>query len=188
MHPSAADVVGYVRRVISYPDPPLVAENVVLRRWDRRDLSFVRKASADAELLAGTTLPDPFTEDAGLAFIERQWNRVERGEGLSLAIEERGAGVAVGCTTLMLRRVEVADLGYWLVRDARGRGIGKATVELVVPWGLQELSVEAIEAFVHSENHPSRSILDACGFSLIGSRRHTVGRIDEVLLVYRRER
>jgi len=174
--------------VISYPNPPLVAENVALRRWDRRDLPFVREASTDGELLAGTTLPDPFTEDAGRAFIERQWHRVERGEGLSLAIEERGVGVVVGCTTLMLRRAEVADLGYWLIRDARGRGIGKATVELIVPWGLQKLSVEAIEAFVHSENHPSRRILDASGFSLIGSRRHTVGRIDEELLVYRRER
>ena len=71
MHPErgpSGELSGrYVRRVISYPDPPLVAETVVLRRWDRRDLSFVCKASADAELLAGTTLPDPFTEDAGLA-------------------------------------------------------------------------------------------------------------------------
>jgi RimJ/RimL family protein N-acetyltransferase len=174
--------------VIRYPDPPLAAENVKLRKWDRTDLALVRQASANVELLVGTTLPDPFTETAGLAFIKRQWHRVESGEGVSLAIEDRRAGVAVGCTTLTLRRVDVADLGYWLVRDARGRGIGRTTVELVVPWGLEALPIEAIEAFVHRENHPSRRILDTCGFLLVGSCRHTVGTLDEELLVYRRER
>jgi RimJ/RimL family protein N-acetyltransferase len=67
-------------------------------------------------------------------------------------------------------------------------GLERRTSSLLFLGGLQELSIEAIEAFVHSENYPSRRILDACGFSLIGSRRHAVGRIDEELLVYRRER
>lgn len=67
------------------PDPPLVAENRVLRKWDQNDLPLVRKASTSAELLGGTMLPDPFTVDEGLAFIRRQWHRAERGEGLALA-------------------------------------------------------------------------------------------------------
>jgi RimJ/RimL family protein N-acetyltransferase len=173
--------------VISYPDPPLVAGDVALRKWDRKDLALVREASADADLLAGTTLPDPFTDAEGRAFIERQWQRSERGEGLSLAIENTAAAAAVGGTSLMLRRPEVAALGYWLVRDARGRGIGRAAIELLVPWALNVMSVEAIEAFVHPENQPSRRILDACGFLMIGSQRHKVGRIDEELLLYRRD-
>ena len=88
----------------------------------------------------------------------------------------------------MLRRARVADLGYWLVGDGRGRGIGRETVELLVPWALREIGVDAIEAFVHHENHPSRRILDACGFLVTGSRHYEVGRISEELLVYRRDR
>ena len=59
----------------------------------------MREASTDGELLAGTTLPDPFTEDAGRAFIERQWHRVERGEGLSLATLEGDGQVVIQSMT-----------------------------------------------------------------------------------------
>jgi hypothetical protein len=79
-------------------------------------LPFVREAVAVPELLVGTSLPDPYTEAEGRAFIERQWSRAESGEGIALAIEENRASVAVGCTTLMLRRAEIADLGYWLIQ------------------------------------------------------------------------
>jgi [ribosomal protein S5]-alanine N-acetyltransferase len=120
--------------VIAYPDPPLQTAVVALRRWQLADLPLVQRASGDLELIAGTTLPDPFTPDAGVEFIERQWSRSETGEGLSFAIEDGQTGEAVGCATLMLRRKQVADLGYWLVRDVRGRGIGGATVALLVPW------------------------------------------------------
>ena len=152
------------------------------------DLRLVRAASRDAALVGGTTLPDPYTDDEGLAFIERQWNRAERDEGLSLAIEDMDPARAVGATSLMLRRAEVADLGYWLVRDARGRGFGRETVELLVPWVLREMGVDAIEAFVRPANYASQRILDGCGFFMIGLRRHELGRISEELLVYRRDR
>jgi RimJ/RimL family protein N-acetyltransferase len=172
--------------VIAYPDPSLVGEQVALRRWVVNDLPLVREACAETELLAGTTLPDPFTDEEGLAFIERQSSRVESGEGLSLAIEECSVGRAVGCVSLMLRRGGVADLGYWLVREARGRRLASETVALLVPWALRELDIEAIEAFVHADNQPSRRLLGACGFAATGVRRHEVGRINEELMVYRR--
>ena len=92
----------------------------------------------------------------------------------------------MGCATLMLRRKQVADLGYWLVQGARGRGIGGATVALLVPWALRELDIEAVEAFVHRDNEASRRVLTKCDFTAAGSARHTVGRIDDELLVYRR--
>jgi ribosomal-protein-alanine N-acetyltransferase len=90
------------------------------------------------------------------------------------------------CATLMLRRDQVADLGYWLVRDARRRGIGGATVALLVPWALRTLDIEAVEAFVHPDNEASRRVLTNCDFTAQGYARHNVGRIDEELLVYRR--
>jgi RimJ/RimL family protein N-acetyltransferase len=133
-------------------------------------------------------LPDPFSDVGGREFIWRVRGRAENDEGLVLAIEERVTGRAVGSTSLMLRRVRIADLGYWLVRDARGRGIGGETVGLLVPWALEELALDAVEAFVEEDNAPSRRILAACGFSLLGTRRHAVGRIDEEFLVYRRDR
>jgi RimJ/RimL family protein N-acetyltransferase len=120
--------------VLAYPDGELTDGAVSVRPWAADDLALVEEASGDADLLAGTTLPRSFTPTEGLAFIERQWGRRTSGEGVSFAIASDGA--AVGRATLMLRRPGVADLGYWLVRRARGRGVGRSAVALVVDWGL----------------------------------------------------
>ena len=178
----------YRRALIAYPDPGLAAERVGLRRWHPHDLPLVADASHDRGLVRATTLPDPYSDVEGLAFIERQWSRAASGAGLSLAIEETRAARAVGGASLMLRRPGVADLGYWLLRDARGRGLARETVELLVPWALDALGVEAIEAFVQPENRGSRRLLETCGFVITGSEWHEVGRISDELLVYRRDR
>lgn len=174
--------------LIDYPEPPLARATVALRSWLPADLTLIAEASGEPELVALTTLPDPFTDAAGLAFLERQWRRARDGEGLSLAIVEGGSGVAVGGASLMLRRPPVADLGYWLVAGARGRGIGSAAAGLLVAWACQQAAIDAIEAFVAPENCPSRRVLEKCGLRVADSRRHAVGRIDRELLVYRRER
>lgn len=172
--------------MFGYPDPPLSGRAISLRRWELHDLPLVLEASGDADLVSGTTLPDPFSVHDGQAFIKRQWSRAESGEGLSLVIEDCASKAAIGCVTLMLRRSGVADLGYWLLESARGRGKGREAVALVVPWALETLGVEMVEAFVHPHNRASRRLLAECGFSPAGSRLHAVGRIDEELLVYRR--
>ena len=158
----------------------------MLRAWEIGDLPLVREASSDPGLIAGTTLPDPYTADEGRAFIERQWSRRESGEGISLVIEEVRSSSAVGGATLMIRRAAIADLGYWLIREMRGRGLGGAAVELLVAWALEQADVEAVEAFVAAENHASRRLLEHAEFKERGRRRHAVGRIDEELVVYRR--
>ena len=69
---------------------------------------------------------------------------------------------------------------------ARGRRLASETVALLAPWALGELDIEAIEAFVHADIHPSRRLLEASGFAATGLRRHEVGRINEELMVYGR--
>lgn len=173
--------------MLAYPVPQLADELVVLRRWKMSDLALVEEAAADPGLVAGTTLPDPYSPEEGRAFIERQWRRHTRGEGLSLAIEQQ-SGSAVGCTTLTLRRPRIADLGYWLTRSARGRGLGPSAVGLLVPWALGQNGIEAVDAFVHPDNAVSKRLLERAGFTNVGSERHAVGRMDENMLVYRRTR
>jgi [ribosomal protein S5]-alanine N-acetyltransferase len=67
--------------VLAYPDPDLTDDPVRLRRWAAGDIGCVREASADDAIPEGTTVPAPFTEEAGLAFIARQLGRAERARG-----------------------------------------------------------------------------------------------------------
>jgi RimJ/RimL family protein N-acetyltransferase len=171
--------------VLAYPDGHLTDGAVSVRPWATDDLALVEEASSDVDLLAGTTLPRSFTQAEGLAFIERQWGRRTSGDGVSFAIAS--AGAAVGCATLMLRRPGIADLGYWLVRRARGRGVGRTAVALVVDWALSRPEIDAVEAFVDDGNIASRRLLEGIGFTRVARRRHNVNDVDAELLVYRRD-
>ena len=39
--------------------------------------------------------------------------------------------------------VSSAEIGFWLGSHARGRGLGRATIELTLRWGFEELGVSS---------------------------------------------
>jgi ribosomal-protein-alanine N-acetyltransferase len=100
--------------LLCYPDPPLTDGAVVLRRWEESDIGCVEEASRDPRIPEGTTVPASFTVAEGLAWIERQWGRADKGEGLSLAIADAGSDDALGTVVLTFRRQPgTVEIGYW---------------------------------------------------------------------------
>ena len=45
-----------------------------------------------------------------------------------------------------------AEIGYWLVPAARGRGVGRTAVSLLVEWAFDELELERIEITTTPDN------------------------------------
>lgn len=153
-------------------EPVLVDGLVRLRRWTDADLACVKAASDEGVIPESTTVPYPFTQEAGRAWIERQHSRVEQRQGWSLAVEEMPQGRAVGCSVLLLRPQEgVAGLGYWLMPGARGRGLASRAVSLLAEWGLRELGLARVEAWVEPGNEASVAVLERCGFVCEGRLR-----------------
>ena len=114
---------------LTYPDPELTDGAVRLRRWSDRDLGCVEEAAADSRIPAGTSVPAVFGEEAGRAFVRRQWHRAESGEGLSLAVADAGTDEALGLAFLGLRPERgVAGIGYWVIPRGRRRGLATAAV------------------------------------------------------------
>ncbi|MET9662385.1 GNAT family N-acetyltransferase [Streptomyces sp. NPDC006510] len=106
-----------------------------LRPWRLSDLPLVREASEDDYIPLITTVPAPYSEPAGVAFIERQWGRATTRAGYTFVIvtsDDR----PVGQVGLWLRDLEQgrASLGYWVVKSARGQGAAVAAVDAVVGW------------------------------------------------------
>lgn len=153
------------------PLPQLDDGVVRLRRWELSDLGCV-EATSEAGLTEGSTIPEEYTDEAGRAWIERQHARTETGQGWSWALSEAGTGRAVGCVNLLLRRQDgVAGIGYWLVPDARGAGLATRAVTLVTDWGLNELGLARIEAWVEPGNDASVAVLERCGYGYEGRLR-----------------
>jgi RimJ/RimL family protein N-acetyltransferase len=150
---------------LTYPDPELTDDQVVLRPWRFDDLPCIEEASGDPAIPETTTVPEPFTAAEGRAFIVRQWNRQTDGEGLSLAIADKTDGRARGLVVLLLRQVKAtAGIGYWIVPNARESTRATRAVRLLSRWALTQGDIERVEALVELENLASKRVLESCGF------------------------
>ncbi len=144
-----------------------------MRRWEEADLDCIRLASTDPEIPRGTTVPAAFTTAEGLAFIRRQWARVQDGEGVSQAVVEAHSDRGIGLMWVALRpQPHVGGLGYWVVPPERGHGVATAAVRLISPWALEALSLRRLEAWVQPENLASQRVLLQAGFQLEGCLRN----------------
>jgi RimJ/RimL family protein N-acetyltransferase len=159
-------------RTLTYPDPPLTDGTVILRRYEKSDIGCVEEGSHDPDIPSGTTVPAAFTVSEGLAWIERQWGRHEKGEGLSLAIADAGSNEALGNINLLFRRQPGSvEIGYWLIERVRGRGLGSRAVGLLARWAVTDAGLARVEALVVPDNRASRRVLEKVGFRREGRLR-----------------
>lgn len=169
--------------------PRLAAgDRLVLRAWELGDLSVVREASRDDYIPLITTVPVPYSQSAGEAFVRRQWERAAGGSGYPFVIERVEDGRPLGTVGLWVRdRGEGrATLGYWLAGAARGRGVAAEAVGAVVRWALWELEVPRLQLYVEPWNVASRRTAERVGFRREGLLRgwQQVGEERRDMLVY----
>jgi ribosomal-protein-alanine N-acetyltransferase len=158
---------------LPYPEPGLSDGRIGLRRWREEDIDCIRLASTDPDVPKGTTVPAAYTPEEGRAFIRRQWERADNGEGVSQAIVNIDSDRAVGLLWVAIRpQPHVGGLGYWVVPPERGHGAATAAVDLVVPWALEVLDLRRLEAWVEPENVASQRVLRRAGFQEEGRLRN----------------
>ncbi|MEU1710544.1 GNAT family protein [Streptomyces sp. NPDC005706] len=153
--------------------PELAAgEGFTLRPWRMPDLDLVREASEDDHIPLITTVPSPFSEAGGVAFVERQWGRATTGTGYPFVIVSPD-GEPVGNVGLWLKDLGQgrASLGYWVVKSARGRGVAGTALEAVVGWARRELRIPRLELYVEPWNRASWRTAERVGFQREGLMR-----------------
>jgi RimJ/RimL family protein N-acetyltransferase len=89
-----------------------------------------------------------------------------------MAIADPETDESKGLVYLGLGRIEGhCELGYWLIPDARGRGLGTAAIRLVSRWVLRDTGVYRLVAYVEPHNLASCALLRKCGFTEEGLLR-----------------
>jgi RimJ/RimL family protein N-acetyltransferase len=61
-----------------------------------------------------------------------------------------------------------AEIGYWLLPEARGRGLAKRSVRLVTTWAFDVVGLAELRAEVFDGNDASWQVLMANGFRQVG--------------------
>lgn len=147
--------------------PELSSPPVVLRPYAVSDLAMVRQAAADPLISSTSSLPRPYTEDSGRAFILRQHARSTEGDGYSFVIARAtDPGAGVGSIGLWLQEIESgrASIGYWIVSGARGQGLAGCALRAVVSFAFDGLAIPRLHLFVEPWNVASARTAEAGGF------------------------
>ena len=161
--------------MIAPPDPPLSDGVVTLRPWSERDIPvLVALLDADPEITRWMdTIPQPYGEDDARGWVERTSGYWREGTGAQFAITdaENGAvlgGIGIGWTDATH---EVAEVGYWLASDARGRGLTTRALTLVARWTLGELQCQRLQLRADERNVASQRVAEKVGFQREGVLR-----------------
>jgi RimJ/RimL family protein N-acetyltransferase len=157
------------------PDPPLTDGVVTLRPWTEAEVPALVAACQDEEMSRWLDmLPHPYTESDGRAYVTaaaRGWRGEE--EETSFAIRDAATGEPLGSIGVRWKDAgqSVAEIGYWVRADTRGRGLATRATRLVAGWVLGELGYERLELRADPLNHASCRVAERSGFTLDGTLR-----------------
>jgi RimJ/RimL family protein N-acetyltransferase len=181
------------------PGLPLPAnlgrDGVALRRLRGRDAGPFAQAFRDDPSLAAAGGMEEDPSDAWVRrFIASQARLRARGESLSLVVSDAPDGPFLGLIMLhsIAWRHRRAELGYWLIPAARGRGLARTAAALLTDWAFAALPLDRLEMTTTPGNAAALKLAAAIGFEregLMRARNFERGRpVDLVMLARLRER
>lgn len=141
-------------------------ELLVLRRWRQEDAdALVECVNGDDEVARWLDqVPQPYARDDALAYVS--------GVGRdAFAVTEAVTGRILGSVGAQWTdERDVAELGYWVRSDARGRGVTTSAVRLVARWAFAQ-GARRVQLRADVENRASRRVAEKAGFRLEGVLR-----------------
>jgi RimJ/RimL family protein N-acetyltransferase len=170
---------------IPLPDPPLGDGDLALRPWRPQDVPAIVAACQDPEIPKWTLVPSPYSEDDARLWLAAQSAARRGGRRVELAIvdpEDRLLGSIAIARSIDGRAGEV---GYWIAREARRRGVATRAVQLLAEWAFSELGLARIELLAEPGNHASQRVAEAAGFKrvrLLPAHREQKGRMRDFYL------
>jgi RimJ/RimL family protein N-acetyltransferase len=169
---------------VSHPAPfELPVGELLLRPWRADDVDAVWAAFQDPELRRWNSSAESHADTAALLARRADWSA---GDHCSWAVLDSDALVAAVSLHAIDRAQGDAEIGYWTVPAARGRGVASGVTRAVCDWAFPALELDRVQLFHAVENPASGRVAAKAGFTLEGRlrRSHRYGdgvRHDELL-------
>jgi len=152
--------------VFSAPDPPLSDGVVTLRLPEERDVAAIERGIADPDVIRSFGRPT-LTAEHLLELNRRRW---DEGVGATFAICDAADG-CVGHVFVNLGDAQRGNIGYWLLPEARGRGLATRAVRLLSRWTLRDLALARLGLLAEPWNYQSQRVAERVGFRREGILR-----------------
>ena len=162
--------------MIPAPDPPLSDGVVTLRPWHEDDVdALVACLDGEQEIARWLdAIPQPYRETEARSWLEHSSSAWQEGTSAPFAVTDATTSELVGSVGFGWvgeRDQQVGEIGYWMRREARGRGLTTRAVRLVSKWALTELGWERLQLRADEENLPSQRVAEKAGFTREGVLR-----------------
>lgn len=117
----------------------------------------------------------PFQRSSGdsTSYAEASMGDWDYGRAVRFAIRDRAARRFLGVVSLeSMQHMHLScDLGYWLRRDAGGRGLMTEAAGAAVSWAFRTLGAHRVKVAAATDNHASLAVIRRCGFRFEGVAR-----------------
>ncbi|MET9348892.1 GNAT family N-acetyltransferase [Streptomyces termitum] len=150
----------------------LTTERLRLRAFVPEDEDLVYAHCQDPAVRRWTTVPDPYGREDAVFFLNRIVPDGWRDDtDYTFAVEPLESGPLFGAVGLHNRGPGVWEVGFWLAREARGRGHMTEVVRAVAHWAFTGLGCVRLVWRAEIGNTASRAVAERAGFSVEGVQR-----------------
>jgi RimJ/RimL family protein N-acetyltransferase len=142
-------------------------------------------ASHDPDVTRWTQIPEGLTMlDAGL--ITAGWSLPS--ERIARFRVCPDGGPPMGLVSLWFNVDDEPEVGYWLLPEARGRGVATSAVRLVCTWAFEVCELPVLQVTTLPGNAASEAVARNCGFQAAGAVQRDIKGTMRTLRLWTRER
>jgi RimJ/RimL family protein N-acetyltransferase len=170
--------------VIWWPSeiPTLQYGLVTLRPSAEKDIDSIFNACQDPLIPAFTTVPANYTLDHAIDFVRSDPFSFSERREFRFVIDYGNGDDAQFAGVISLHTINIknhtAEIGYWMEKSMRGKGIGTIAAKMITDYGFRSLGFRRIDGLADVENAASQKLLTSAGFQKEGILRNKVTRDD----------
>lgn len=155
------------------PDPPLTDGVVTVRPWGQDgDVQALVAACNDPAIATFLDhIPQPYTRRDAATYLDISRNGWRDGSIMNFAVLVEGSAVGSVGVRMVEHELGVAEIGYWVAAQARGRGVCTRAVRLVSRWVLERPGMARLQLRADDENVASNRVAQNAGFTREGVLR-----------------
>jgi RimJ/RimL family protein N-acetyltransferase len=137
---------------------------ILLREFTEEDVPAIVAACQDPEIARWTRVPSPYTEADAREFLKDPPDR-------AFAVVDRSSGELLGAIGARPEEDARVEIGYWVAREARGRGVATRALRLIAAWAVEEIGAGRVQLYTDPANEASQRVAEKAGFRREGMLR-----------------
>lgn len=157
----------------------LKGSRINLRTLKMSDATSLQKYANDRTV--GRFIPHfpyPYRLRHAEKFIKGTWKKLHDKTYYELGIEYKATGEIIGMMSITKvdRQNKNAEIGYWLAKSYRGKGIGNEALIMALDYAFKKLKMKRLYIKCFHVNKASAALAKSAGFKYEGSSRSSCFR------------